>query len=168
MDNTLKKDNSISSAIGFALLVFIIKTILFLSGSEMSQWQPYFVFAHLFLIIVCIVFAIRKYIPGESFVDNLKKAVRAGGVYALVTALLVFVYYQFIDVHYFPEMQEKLLRDEILANPEVDTEKAREGINQFFSIFNYTTITLVGFLVAAIAYSLLAAGLKRLMMRKRK
>ena len=169
---------SIRIALGLALIHFIARTGLFYAGVavDSAQWKMYIVFAHLSFLLISILAALQPSLKAlqnnpkmklPTFGDDMTKAVKAGAVYAIATAILVFIYFKFIDPAYFAQHQQALIDAEMMKHPKTDPEDVRKKVMSVFSLFNYLTITLAALLFGALAYSALATLIKRILTRKR-
>ena len=158
-----KSDNkSAYSAIFLALLVFIVRVVGYLAGWPLFDWQTYFVFAHIFFLLVIVLIAVRPLSAVGSFAENAKAGARAASIYAISVTVLAAIYYGLINTGYFDAAQEQIISREIQSNPEAQAEQMKEGVKQFFSLGNYLVITLVGLIVPGMVYSLLMALLVKL------
>lgn len=148
-----------------AVLVIILRLVIYYTNFEADWLTAANIFLHLLIVLICVIYAIWPRPGINAFLSDVKNGVKLAGVYAVLIAAFVFIYYSYIDSDFFPNMTEKIAQGTIAETPDKDPEEIETGVKSFFTPFNYTTITLIGYFCAGVFYSLLFAALKRVVLR---
>jgi hypothetical protein len=164
--------SSVKFALFFAFSAIILRLIAFFGGYINSQTGQYVIFMHLLFVLLSVFFAIRNIAPGngtdrERLMDELKTGAKAGGLYAVISTAFVFIYFKLIDTTYFPAKREQLIAAQLKAGAP-DAEKVRQNVEGFFSIGNYTAVTLIGLVVVGLIYTLVLVVVNRYIIERMK
>lgn len=144
----------------FALSAILIRLALFYFGYESTETSKYIFLLHILFILLSVFFSIiqfRKFFPDKNaFTDLLKQGLKAGGMYSFIMAGFLWLFYGAINEDTFTAKRENLISQQIDGqNLSTDDQaKARENIESFFTPLNYSTISLLGFLVISFFYAL--------------
>ncbi|MES2630042.1 MAG: hypothetical protein V4616_13845 [Bacteroidota bacterium] len=158
-------------AVIFALVAFILRLLGFYGGLITPETAQQVIFMHMLFILLTVFLSIRQVridAGDQPFTigTQVKAGFKSGGLYSVLTTILVFVYFKFIDVNYFIFKQQELVDQELKANPTVGAVKVKEGVENFFSLMNYCTITLLALMAITFFYTLLIVVLNRYVLRK--
>lgn len=109
---------------------------------------------HLFLILVAIFLGVRKQyqIEGKAFVPLFKAGLRSGVIYAVITAILCYVYYAKIAPEIFELRNAALLEN---VPPGEDGAKQREQMETLLTPAKFAQGTFFGYFMISVLYSLL-------------
>ncbi|PCJ86992.1 MAG: hypothetical protein COA57_05290 [Flavobacteriales bacterium] len=174
--------SSLKFALVFASLSILLKLGLFTANIlPKSDGTFYLIAVNLMFILLAVFFSINKArvklngMP-RSVASYAKEGMKSAAVFALTMALFGYIYYQYIDADYLPNMIEQ----RIAAAENADFEQLQKDNLQFSKItkeefihaqkeqaqtilspFSQGTFTLFGYLLIGVVYSLLTAFLMR-------
>ncbi len=156
-------------ALFFALSAIVIRLIAYYSGYVTASTAQYVIILHLIFILLSIFFALRNNKSTadnerDLLIDDMKAGMKAGSLYAIVTTVFVWVYFKYIDTAYFISKREELINAQLGSG--TDPEKIRQNVEGFFSLMNYTTVTLIGLITISMVYTLMLAVLNRFVLRR--
>ncbi|MFI5204923.1 MAG: DUF4199 domain-containing protein [Flavobacteriales bacterium] len=178
---------AVTTGLFFAALFAIIKCLLFLT----EKHEPWYSFIPLLNIgLVMLACGIGMWYTRDtkgnfptSTLDRIRAGMRSGMVYALFTALFVFVYYKSIDPMFtYNRIKERVAVAEKLEfskiqkdNPEKYGNKSRNDFIQdereqaelWYSPFMNATLTLTGLMVCSLFYSIILSFFFKLLHSKR-
>ena len=149
---------------GYMTVVAIIaKLLFFLLNLPQQTMAISAMFTNLLVVLVGSFFAVRHYKISNA-TSNIKSEIKAGmrstTMFALFISLFVYIYYSYIDTHYFPNMIAE--RVALAAeNPEVDLDQVRTTGEMLFSPKIHASITLFGLTIIGAIYSIVLALLMR-------
>lgn len=149
-----------------AFAVMALRIGLHLAGVRPEGMD--FMLVH-FLALVTIIFfsrvrILRRPAAGGGFPELLKEGFRTAAAYALALGIFTWVFYLWIDVDHFRlRVDEMVLRGMMEGQPE---EIIRPRLEQFFTPFNYATITLFSLLVVSGFLSLFIAAIQHKLLRR--
>ncbi len=164
----MKLTPTIKVAIMLALTAGIIRLVAFYGGFATAKTGQYVIYMHMLFILVSIFFGVKttnKNNGPTTAGSDLKLAIKAGGTYALLTTIFVYVYFKFIDINYFALKQQDLI-DAQVKNQGGDVAQLKEKVESFFSLMNYTTVTLLGLMLVTFAYAVVFVFLNRYMLNR--
>ena len=146
----------------------IVKIALFKIGIEIQKGITYVAFFNLLVISVGVFFGIRQFKilhpQPTGFKDEVKAGMRTCALYAIMMVVFIYVYYNNIDINAFPYLVQSrmdMAQSAIDQGHEVDLVNVRQFAEFIFSPKTHATITLFGFLVAGVIYSLLISFFMR-------
>ncbi len=163
----MKINPTLRVAIIMALVAGILRLLVFFSGYSSPELARYVIFMHMFCILLSVFFGIRASQTGKKQTTpggDLKSAIKAGGVYTLISTAFVFIYFKFIDINYFVIKQQELIEAEVKNGGNID--QIREKVENFFSLMNYTTVTLLGLMMISFMYSVLVVLIDRYVLNR--
>lgn len=154
------------AVLGFfcAIAYFAWKIALFYTDKQHDILKQFPVAPLLAILGLGIIYSVARYTPAPfSPVEGFKSGARTALVGALVTMLLVFVYYRFIDPFYF-SVQNAEVKAQIMQTV-TDTAKRDEALlglensKKFFTPLNYSAITMSAVAAFGMAVAGITAGL---------
>ena len=135
------------------------KLALYLVNLPQEKMAMYTIFMLLLVILVGSFFTVRKFKMISSDID-MKSLVKAGmkstTLFAVFMGIFVFIYYSYIDTHYFPDLiadRIELAKAAAVENPDINLENVQKMGEMWFSPKTHATITLFGLTVAGAIYS---------------
>lgn len=88
----------------FVAIAIAWKLVLFYTGLGRSQWEEYGIFLYVLLLLVSILFTIKKVKTADSHRNFIfRQGLTAGLVFSLFFSGFVLIYYSFIDPEYFTD-----------------------------------------------------------------
>ncbi len=157
-------------AIFFAAGAFAIRLTAFYMNLNPADVVRYGVMMHILFILVAIFFGIKtaeqpsSNSERELLLTDFKAGLKSGGLYTVITTFLTYMYYKFIDAQYFVLKQQELIDAQVEAGKPV--QEATESIQGFFSLQNYTAITLIGFITATGIFTVLLTVINRFVLNR--
>ena len=151
----------------YAGALFFLWKMTVLSLGKQHEWLPTFPAGPLLLLVAIFVFiSITRYTEkGGSFPDDFKAGARTALVAGVSAGFFVYAYYTWFDPEFMPiRIHQNVEAMKALNDPNIkpdDIVKAEEQMQQFFSPFFYSTLTLSGVSFFGMAFALMVAGLKR-------
>jgi hypothetical protein len=139
-----------------ACAVAVFRIALYLSDVRPEGFD--FMLVH-FLALVTVTFftgerLIRKRVP-PGFPDLMRECFKSAALYALSIGLFVWLFYSRIDTDHFRlRVDEMVLRGMMEGQKE---ELIRPALEQFFTPFNYATITFFALMVSSAIISFIVA-----------
>lgn len=157
-------------AVFFALSACIFRLITFYGGWLTPKTAQYVIFMHLLFILLAVFIAVRvnqnKEIDEQRKLgDDIKTGFKAGSIYSIITTAFVFVYFKFIDVNYFIFKQQELIAAQ-LKDPTADPVRVKQGVEDFFSLTNYCSVTLLGLMVVTFIYTVIVILVNRFLLNR--
>lgn len=156
----------------FAISAILIRLALFYFGFESQESGRYIFLLHILMILLSVFFGImafaRAYPNQRNFTAFLKQGLKSGGLYTFILTGFLMVFYGWINPETFEAKKEVLIQSQLESAGNISPEqlaKAQSNMEEFFTVFNYSTISMLGFLVITIFY---AAGSAALFMYLRK
>jgi len=113
---------TVKAGILFALLWFIIKVVLFVTGNSLDTFKISVLLNMLFAIMAIsfgLYFQKRKD-TDSNLLRDIKNGLTAGIPYSILLTLFIYTYYNKIDTHYIKHQiaEREVTLDKDLANPE--------------------------------------------------
>lgn len=149
-----------------ALIPIIGKLLSFAAGVPSGSSQPFFILIHLLLLLVGVFFALLWQNNASGFIEDVKEGMKTVGIYSSANAIFLFFYYKFVDVNHFPNRIAAIVEktNELPAGKSIDEMTAT--YEQFFTAFNWATISLVSWIIVGLLYTLIFTILHRKVLRK--
>lgn len=148
------------------------KLVLFQIHAE----YQYTVYANILFLLIAIFFGIRQGMIDNSgsttYLNDVKSGARTAAVFAVIIALFAYVYYNNINPEFLQsKIDERMVLVENITPEEIETLKSEgkiaqdltkehlinkelENTQNFYSPFFYATLSLIGYLIVGIVYSL--------------
>ena len=160
-----------------AFIYIILWNVLFLNKQHISWYNEneyaYLVAFNLLFIILSIVLALyRNYLAGHEkvlFPDEMKVAMSAVSIYALIVSAFTFIFYKFIDIELIPSIldsiqaslpiDQSILLDQGITEQEY-IDQNMSNARKMISPFSLTTMMLVAVMATGLIYSLLLVFLR--------
>ena len=152
-------------ALLFSVSAMLIRLALFFTETSLANLNKHILLLHMLFILVAVVLNIFFGKTGAKSSDslvlqNIQKGLAAAIPYAVLTAIFAALYFNYIDPEGFFGRRQDLIDTQIANAPEgADIEAFANKIKDSFTIFNYTTITLIGLMLAGVLYSVIAGAL---------
>lgn len=161
----------------FAILFIIIWNVLFLTKQHIPWYNEneyvFLVSLNLLFIIFNIAFALyRNYLSGNerlSFPDEMKVAMSAVGVYAVIVSAFTYIFYKFIDIELIPSILDNIratmpidqavLLDKGISEQAYIQEQMKSA-NRLITPFFVSTLMLMSVMATGFFYSLLLVFLR--------
>lgn len=142
----------------FAGIAIAIRLIAHYTGTVLDPRAV--IMIHLLLVLLAVFFESNKQKKtGQGdFVSLFKSGMRAGVVYAIITAVFCFVYYAKIAPEIF-ELRNAALLEGVQEGAKA--EEQREMITTMFRPINYAQGSFFGYFLMSVFYSLIVAFLHR-------
>lgn len=161
-----------SGAVYLAIIYIIIWNVLFLTKEHIPWYNEnqylYLVSINLLFIIFAIANALyRNFLSGKErvlFPDEMKVAMSAVGIYAIIVSVFTFIFYRFIDIELIPSIldsieaslpiDEAVLLDRGISQQEFIDENMANA-RKMISPFSMSTMMLVAVMATGLVYSLI-------------
>lgn len=138
-----------------------------------SNEYAFLVSLNLLFIVLSIVLALyRNYLKRNEvllFPDEMKSAMSAVSVYAIIVSAFTFIFYKFIDIELIPSIldsieaslpiDQSILLDQGITEQEY-IDQNMSNARKMISPFSLTTMMLVGVMAVGLMYSLLLVFLR--------
>jgi hypothetical protein len=138
--------NPFQVAIVFAVVTLAVKIIIFLMGIQHGAMETYIRYMFMLIMLVAVFFGIRSnkimYEGTTTFGQDFKSGARTASFYAILMAVITYIYYAKIDPEFFVIKQQPLL-DELYATAQTKMEGATKKSltadlgNQIYGIKTY-------------------------------
>lgn len=150
----------------------LAKLVLFQFNAE----YQYTVYSNILFLLVAIFFGIRQGMiennGNTTYLNDVKSGARTAAVFAVIIALFAYVYYSNINPEFLQaKIDERMVLVENITPQEIETLQAEgkiaqgltkedlinkelENTQNFYSPFFYATLSLIGYLLVGIVYSL--------------
>lgn len=159
--------NPFQIAIVFALLALVVKLTIYLLGAQHGDMERYIIYIYMLILLLTVFFGIRsnKVTNGTTtFGEDFKAGARTSAFFAVLVAVITFVYYAKIDADFFAikkaPLFEKLALD---ANEKTATMNKEEltaflsnqilGINMYLSPYFQAMWTMFGLVFMGLFYA---------------
>lgn len=148
-----------------ACAVMVLRIALYLGDVRPEGTD--FMLVH-FLALATVTFfsgdrLMRRRVP-PGFPDLMRECFKSAAVYALTIGLFTWLFYSRIDTDHFQLRVDQLVMrgvDEGRSEAQI-----RPALEQFFTPFNYATITFFSLMVSSAMISLLAAAVHHKVLRR--
>ncbi|MGD1845628.1 MAG: DUF4199 domain-containing protein [Salibacteraceae bacterium] len=144
-----------------------VKLFVFQSGNpDISLVPTYSYFLWLLLAIAGRTWAAKQVLPDGPYRYYAVAGMQVAAIYAVLIALFTYTYYAAIDVDFFANKTTENIRllEESGATPK-NIKQFKKNAATIYDPFLHSTITLFGFLMIGVVYSLVIGGLIRKMPR---
>lgn len=149
-----------------ALLPVIAKLVAFMAGVSAQDTQTGFIIGHLLLILLGVFFA-QMFQPADStFIEDVKMSMKNVGTYSIINAAFLFIYYKYIDIAYFPNRIASMVEQTNNLPEGTSVEQVTETYELFFTAFNWSTLSLLAWMITGVIYTLLFTAFHRKFLRK--
>lgn len=118
-----------------------------------------FMLVHFLAIVTIVFFTGQRMLTADRycpFPDMLRDGFRNAAVYSLLFAVFIFAYYKLVEPQYFGDKIDMLVAAGVAEGQPEDVIRPR--LEQFFTPFNYTTMTFFSLLIVG-AFNAFAIGL---------
>lgn len=149
-----------------ALLPMIGKLAGFALGIPASDSQSYFILLHMLLLLIGVFVALRYQPTDSSFLEDIKQGMKAVGAYSIANAIFLFFFYKTIDIAYFPNRIASMVARTNDLPPGKTIEDIAATYEQFFTAFNWSTLSLLAWMLSGLLYTVLFTVLHRKVLRK--
>ena len=156
---------SINIAVRVALILMILRLVLFFANADLPYQEEVYLFLLLAAFPTLSLYAIWPRSAKQDFKSDALASLRVTAVFAVAMAIFIYAFYAFVDKSYFPNMIDLIVNREIAANPDLDKDELRKGVETFFSVRNFSVLAILFFLVMAAFYSVLFSAVKRLILK---
>ncbi len=138
--------NPFQVAVAFAVIALTIKIVLYAMGIQHGAMETGIRYIYMLLILMAVFFGVRSNkIAAEkqtTFGEDFRAGARTASFFAILTALITYVYYAKIDSEFFNVMKEPLMEElQVKFKAELEITEAKkvkvlkENItNQIYSI----------------------------------
>lgn len=150
-----------------ALIIIILRLLLYSFGWTLPNENFVLLFLNLLAVMCLVIYGIWPRQRKTDFLTDIKAAMKAAGIYALVIAGFVIVYYNFIEPDFFSKLNEQIISAQLSAEPEADAEQIRTNVEGFFNLRNFTALIFIGFLFFGGFYSVIFTALKKAVLKNR-
>jgi len=137
-----------------ALASIVLRMALFNFGN--APEPPYFMPAHLLALVLIPFFVGRTVLlasPEAGVLVLFREGLRASALYVLLTGFFLYAFYTWMDVTSFPVHINALVDQAVQTGK--DEEDARARFSEFFSPFNYASLSFFLMLLLAAFNTLL-------------
>jgi hypothetical protein len=140
-----------------ALAVIALRLILFYTGHPPEGTD--FMLVHFLAVVTVVFFTDHRLLTTDqrtSFPDLMREGFKSAALYALIFGLFIWIYYRAIEPDHFAQRINIMVQEGLAAGQPESIIRPR--LEQFFTPFNYTTITFFALLLTG-AFNALAIGL---------
>jgi hypothetical protein len=137
-----------------AIAVAALRAIMFHTGRVAEPGDLLFV--HFMAIVTVVFFSNKSLLERDRNVpitELLRIGLRNASVYALLTAVFIWMHYETIEAAAFPDRIEELIRRGLAEGQ--DEGIIRPRIEKFFTPVNYATLTFFALMIAGAINALL-------------
>ena len=153
---------SVNVSVRVALAFMALRLVLFFINADFPYQEEIF----LFLLLAAFPgLTIWPRVIKKSFKDDALNSLRLNVIFAVAMAIFIYAFYAFADTNYFPNMRDMIVAREFEANPDLDEADLRRGVEQFFSLRNFSILAILFFMVMGVFYSVLFSAVKRLVIK---
>lgn len=160
--------NPFQIAITFSLVALSVKLIVFSMDAQHGDMERYIIYIYMLILLLAIFFGIRSNKINNpnppTFGEDFKAGARTASFFAVLVAIITFVYYAQIDADFFEikkqPLFEKLAEDakgkaESMDKTELITFLSNQvlGINMYLSPYFQAMWTMFGLVFMGLFYS---------------
>jgi hypothetical protein len=156
---------SVNISVRVALGFMALRLVLFFVNADFPYQEEVFLFLLLASFPGLSLYAIWPREEKTSFKEDALNSLRLNVIFAIAMAIFIYAFYAFADTNYFPNMRDMIAARELAANPDLDEADLRRGIQQFFSLRNFSILAILFFMVMGIFYSVLFSAIKRVVLK---
>jgi hypothetical protein len=159
-------NTSVNYAAAIASVAIILKLIIFLTGSNFTSFDDYYIHVVSLLMIFGIFAGMREYLK-KSAQSSMKLLIKEGckiaAVNALIMSFFLLLYYSYIDTEYFTVKIRQTLS--LMAEKGIGKEQMKEYyLNAKFMFFapdKVASFALFGYLMTGCIYAVISGFLLR-------
>lgn len=140
-----------------ALAVITLRLILFYTGHPPEGTD--FMLVHFLAVVTVVFFTDHRLLttdPTASFPDLMREGFKSAALYALIFGAFIWFYYRAVEPGHFAHRIDLMVQQGVAEGQPENVIRPR--LEQFFTPFNYTTITFFALLLTG-AFNALAIGL---------
>jgi len=156
---------SVNISVRVALGLMALRLVLFFINADFPYQEEVFMFLLLAAFPALTIYAIWPRIPKTDFKRDALNSLRLNLIFAVAMAIFIYAFYAFADTAYFPNMVDMIVAREYDANPKLDEAELRRGVEQFFSLRNFSILAVLFFMAMGAFYSVLFSAIKRLVIK---
>lgn len=161
--------NPFQVAITFSILALSIKLFFFSMEMQHGAVEKYIIYIYMLILLVAIFFGIRSnkinVEDGKTtFGQDFKAGARTASFFAILVALITYVYYAKIDINFFEIKKQPILETlKITAQQKLQTQSKVEvdaflanqlkGIDMYLSPYFQAMWTMFGLVFMGLFYS---------------
>jgi len=168
--------NPFQVAVTFAIIALIIKIVVFLTGYQHGVMETGIRYIYMLLLLTTVFFGMRsgKILTSGTtkFMDDFKWGARTAAYFAMIVAIITYVYYSKIDVNFFTIKQKPIFDEYLLeASKALKTKPKKEvittlsnqiyGMRTFLSPYFQAMWTLFGLVFMGMFDALIFAFLMK-------
>jgi len=153
---------SVNISVRVALGFMALRLVLFFVNADFPYQEEIFLFLLLAAFPGLTIYAIWPRDVKTSFKTDALNSLRLNLIFGVAMAIFIYAFYAFADTNYFPNMRDMIVAREMEANPDMAEENMRRGVEQFFSLRNFSILAILFFMAMGIFYSVLFSAVKRL------
>jgi hypothetical protein len=153
---------SVNISVRVALGFMALRLVLFFINADFPYQEEIFLFLLLAAFPGLTIYAIWPRATMKSFKQDALNSLRLNVIFAVAMAIFIYAFYAFADTNYFPNMRDMIVAREFDANPNLDEADLRRGVEQFFSLRNFSILSILFFIAMGVFYSILFSAVKRL------
>ncbi|MFT6844824.1 MAG: hypothetical protein ACJAUV_001012 [Flavobacteriales bacterium] len=142
------------------------KLVGYATDVSASSSQTFFILLHILLLLVGVFLTLRLQPSQNSFLEDVKMGMKTVGLYSISNALFLYIFYKFIDVTYFATKIADMVDKTDLSAARKTAEEVSATYETFFTAFNWSTLSLVAWMVMGLIYTVLLTLLHRKVLRK--
>ncbi|MGE0560799.1 MAG: DUF4199 domain-containing protein [Flavobacteriales bacterium] len=159
--------NPFQVAITFSIVALIIKLVIFSLNMQHGEMENYIRYIYMLLLLVTIFFGMRsnKIAEGNntSFIQDFKAGARTAAFFAVIVAVITYVYYAKIDANFFVLMQNEkiaILNEKITEMIQAGTSSKDVLVETYFNqLFGIKTMLSAYFQAMWTMFGLVFMGL---------
>jgi len=159
------KHPSINVSLRVALALMALRLVLFFVNADFPYQEEVYLFLLLAAFPALALYAIWPRAEKRGFKEDALSSLRCTSVFAIAMAIFIYAFYAFVDKAYFPNMIDLIVSREMGANPSLNEDDLRQGVETFFSIRNFSVLAILFFLLMSGFYSILFSAVKRLSLK---
>src|SRR5690606_26190566 len=148
-----------------AIAVALFRMAMFRSGTHIEGMDMMLVHC---LAIATVVFFTDKRLLDRDVSAGMAEFLRGGftsaALYALLTGIFIWFHFNMIETEHFPDRWNEMVAAGVAEGKSED--EIRPQIEQFFSPFNYASLTFFGLLLIGAINAVLIAALHHKLLRK--
>jgi len=156
---------SVNISVRVALGFMALRLVLFFINADFPYQEEVFLFLLLAAFPGLTIYAIWPRAEKKTFKDDAVISLRINLIFAVAMAIFIYAFYAFADTNYFPNMRDMIVARKFDANPNLDEADLRRGVDQFFSLRNFSILAVLFFMVMGVFYSVLFSAIKRLVIK---
>ncbi|HRH37878.1 MAG TPA: DUF4199 domain-containing protein [Flavobacteriales bacterium] len=148
-----------------ALVVIAFRLVLFYSGNSPEGAE--FLIVHFLAVITAVFITDQKLLRTNkdvTFPELMREGFKSAAVYAILVSIFIWVFYTWVDMHYFEQRVNAMVHQGVLAGKK--EQDIRPNIMRFFTPFNYTTITFFTLLITGALNALVIAAIHHKVLRR--